>query len=61
MTASGEPTTTVEDEEPPTVPDMDQAQDLFLLELAQTNPEAVPDVQAIKAKVLAKASSYCSV
>lgn len=44
----------VEDQEPPTIPDMDEAQDIFLLELHQSTPDAVPDYEAVKKKVLEK-------
>jgi 26S proteasome regulatory subunit N7 len=42
-----------EDEEPKVVPDMALAQDLYLLELALTKPEAVPDVAQVQARVMA--------
>jgi 26S proteasome regulatory subunit N7 len=42
-----------EDEDPKPVPDMALAQDLYLLELAQSKPEEVPDVAEVKARVLA--------
>eukprot|EP00624_Nannochloropsis_granulata_P006407 evm.model.NODE_47661_length_12524_cov_19.198978.5 len=51
-TADGKPAVD-DDEDPKPVPDMALAQDLYLLELAQSKPEAVQDVAEVKARVLA--------
>ena len=51
MEGAGAPV--AEDEEPKMVPDMALAQDVYLLELALSKPEVVPDVAEVKARVLA--------
>lgn len=43
-----------EEEEPKPIPDMELAQRIYLLELAQTKPEFVPDAGEVKAQVLAQ-------
>jgi hypothetical protein len=56
--AAEEPESVVEEEDqgPPVIPDMEQAQHIFLLELANSQPELVPDVQEIKEKIMEKVS-----
>jgi hypothetical protein len=50
-----EPAAMEEEEETPTpIPDMSQAQDIFLLELAQTHPKEVPDAQQVRSRLLEK-------
>jgi hypothetical protein len=43
-----------EEEETKPVPDMELAQKVYLLELAQTKPEFVPDAAEVKAQVIAQ-------
>lgn len=43
-----------EEEEPKPIPDMELAQKVYLLELAQSKPEFVPDAAEVKAQVLAQ-------
>lgn len=43
-----------EDQDPKAIPDMSEAQNIFLVELATTNPEAVPDLAQVKAHLLTK-------
>jgi len=54
--AMEEDTVADEDQDPKAIPDMSEAQNIFLVELAATHPQVVPDLEAVKAQLLAKVS-----
>ncbi len=47
-----------EEEETKPVPDMQLAQKVYLLELAQSKPEFVPDAAEVKAQVIAQVGGW---